>query len=49
MYKKVENKETVATPKYRKVQLNNLKNYNIFVKSYFGQRLLNNILGEKGS
>ena len=45
---RVVEKTTVATPYYKKVQLEHLRKYNIFVKSYYGQILLKNILGEKG-
>lgn len=46
MVKSVE-KTTVATPYYKKVQLEHLRKYNIFVKSYYGKRLLKSILGVK--
>lgn len=44
----VVEKTTVATPNYKKVQLEHLRKYNIFVKSYYGKRLLKSILGVKG-
>jgi hypothetical protein len=46
MVKSVE-KTTVATPNYKKVQIEHLRKYNIFVKSYYGKRLLKSILGVK--
>lgn len=39
--------KTKATPYYRKVQLKQIRNHAIFVKSYYGKRLLK-ILGAKG-
>lgn len=41
-------KPTTATPSYKKVQLQQVRNNAIFAKSYFGQRLTDDILGEKG-
>ena len=46
MVKSVE-KTTVATPNYKRVQIEHLRKYNIFVKSYYGKRLLKRILGVK--
>jgi hypothetical protein len=46
MVKSVE-RTTVATPYYKRVQLEHLRKYNIFVKSYYGKRLLKSILGVK--
>ena len=44
---RVVEKTTVATPNYKKVQIEHLRKYNIFVKSYYGKRLLKSILGVK--
>lgn len=41
-------KKTTAVSSYKKVQLHYLRNNIIFAKSYFGQRLTENIVGEKG-
>jgi hypothetical protein len=41
-------KKTTAVSSYKKVQLHYLRNNAIFAKSYFGQRLNENIVGEKG-
>jgi hypothetical protein len=46
MVKSVE-KTTVATPNYKRVQIEHLRKYNIFVKSYYGKKLLKSILGVK--
>jgi hypothetical protein len=41
-------KKTTAIPAYKKVQLHYLRNNIIFAKSYFGQKLIKHIVGEKG-
>ena len=41
-------KPTTATPSYKKVQAQQLRNSIIFAKSYFGQKLIQDILGVKG-
>jgi hypothetical protein len=41
-------KPTTATPSYKKVQAQQLRNNAIFAKSYFGKKLIEDILGEKG-